>query len=56
MIVAVERGVEIDEVHAGVGQVAELFEAVAAIDDAGIEEGGGFGGGRSGTRERSGWG
>jgi len=36
--VAVERRVDVDEVHVGIGQLAKLVEAVAAIDDAGVEE------------------
>jgi hypothetical protein len=36
--VRVERRVEVDQVDAGVGQVAELFEAVAAVDDARVDQ------------------
>jgi len=34
------RRVNVDEVHAGVEQAAELFEAVAAVNDARVHEGG----------------
>lgn len=37
--VAVERRVDVDQVHARVGELGELFEVVAAEDDAGVEEG-----------------
>jgi hypothetical protein len=37
--IAVERRVGVDQVHAAVGQLAELVQAVAAIDDARIEQG-----------------
>ena len=36
--VGVERRVYVNEVHAGVGQFGELFQIVAAVDDAGVEE------------------
>ena len=38
-------GVNVDEVHAGVGELAELVEAVAAVDDAGVHQRGGPAGG-----------
>ena len=38
--VAVEGRVDVDQVHAGVGELAQLVEAVAAVDDAGVEQGG----------------
>ena len=49
--VGVEGRVNVNQVHAGVGQLGELFQIVAAINDAGVEEGGGFqlGGGASYT-------
>jgi len=40
--VGVEGWVNVNQIHAGVGQLGELFQIVAAIDDAGVEEGGGF--------------
>ncbi len=40
--VGVEGWVNVNEVNAGIGQFGELFQIVAAIDDAGVEEGGGF--------------
>ncbi len=40
--VGVEGRVYVNEVNAGVGQLGELFQIVAAINDAGVEEGGGF--------------
>ena len=40
--VGVERRVNVDQIHAGVGQLGELFQIVAAINDAGVEESGGF--------------
>ena len=36
--VRVEGWVDVDEIDAGGGQLAELVEIVAAIDDAGIDE------------------
>ena len=36
--VGVERRVNVNEVHADVGQAAELFQAIAAVDDAGVQE------------------
>jgi hypothetical protein len=46
--VGVEGRVDVDEVHAMVGELGELVEVVAAVDDAGIGEGRGpaRGGGR----------
>src|SRR5476649_1426047 len=40
--VGVEGLVNVNEVNAGVGQLGKLFQIVAAINDAGVEEGGGF--------------
>jgi len=37
--VGVEGRVNVDQIHAGVGQLGELFQIVAAINDAGVEEG-----------------
>jgi len=34
----------VNQIHAGVGQLGERFQIVAAINDARVEEGGGFGG------------
>ena len=50
--VGVEGRVDVDEVHAGVGELAELVEVVAAVDDAGIDQGRGpaRGGGRGRRR------
>jgi len=42
--VGVEGRVNVNQIHAGVGQLGELFQIVAAINDAGVEEGGRFGG------------
>ncbi len=39
VLVAVERRVDVDQVHAAVGKLAELVEAIAAVDDAGVEQG-----------------
>jgi hypothetical protein len=36
--IAVERRIDVDQIHAMVGQLGELFEVVAAIDDAGVEQ------------------
>jgi len=36
--VAVERGINVDQVYACIGQLRELFKVVAAVDDAGIKE------------------
>jgi hypothetical protein len=38
--VGVERRVNANEVLAGVGQLGELFQIVATMNDAGVEEGG----------------
>src|ERR1035437_6303854 len=43
--VGVEGRINVNQIHAGVGQLGELFQIVAAVDDAGVEEGGGAGGG-----------
>ena len=40
--VGVERRVNVDQIHAGVGQLGELFQIVAAINDAGVQQCGGF--------------
>jgi hypothetical protein len=32
----------VGEIHAGIGQLGELFQIVAAINDAGVHERGGF--------------
>jgi len=40
--VGVEGRVNVNQIHAGVGQFGELFQIVAAINDAGVEEGGRF--------------
>ncbi len=39
--VGVEGRVNVNQIHAGVGQLGELFQIVAAINDAGVEERGG---------------
>jgi hypothetical protein len=39
--VGVEGRVNVAEVHAGVGQFLELFQIVAAVNDARVHEGGG---------------
>src|SRR5207302_1325247 len=44
--VGVEGRVDVDQVDAGVGELFQLVEVVAAVDDAGVEEGG----------EAAGWG
>ena len=36
--VGVEGRVDVDQVHAGVGELAQLLEVVAAVDDAGVDE------------------
>jgi len=41
--VGVEGRVNVNQIHAGVGQLGELFQIVAAVNDAGVEEGGRFG-------------
>ena len=50
--VGVEGRVDVDEVQAMVGELGELVEVVAAVDDAGIDEGRGAarGGGRGRRR------
>ena len=40
--VRVERRVDVDQIHARGGQLPELFEIVAAIDDAGVDQAEGF--------------
>jgi len=40
--VGVERRVNVNQIHAGVGQLGELFQIVAVINDAGVEEGRGL--------------
>ena len=40
--VGVEGGIDVDEVDAGVGELLELLQVVAAVDDAGIDERAGF--------------
>jgi hypothetical protein len=40
--VGVEGRVNVNQIHAGIGQFGELFQIVAAINDTGVEEGGGF--------------
>src|ERR1019366_8747253 len=40
--VGVEGRVNVNQIHAGGGQLGELFQIVAAINDAGVEEGGRF--------------
>ena len=37
--VGVEGRVYVNQIHAGVGQLGELFQIVAAVNDAGVEEG-----------------
>ena len=39
--VGVEGWVNVNQIHAGVGQLGELFQIVAAVYDAGVEEGAG---------------
>ena len=36
------RRVYVNQIHTGVGQLGELFQIIAAINDAGVEEGRGF--------------
>jgi len=36
--VGIERRIDVDQVDAGVGEFGELFEVVAAVDDAGVEQ------------------
>ncbi len=40
--VGIEGRVNVDQIHAGIGQLGELFQIVAAINDAGVEKRGGF--------------
>jgi len=40
--VGVEGRVNVNQIHAGVGQLGELFQIVAAINHSGVGEGGGF--------------
>ena len=40
--VGVEGRVNVNQIHAGVGQLGELFQIVAAINDAGVEQRGGL--------------
>ena len=40
--VGVERRVDVDQIHAGVGQLFQLLQIVAAVDDTRIHERGGF--------------
>jgi hypothetical protein len=42
--VRVERRVDVDEVDAAVGQLTQLVKVIAAVDDARLDEWGGFGG------------
>ena len=42
--VGIEGGIDVDEVDAGVGKLAEVVEVVAAIDDAGVDDGRWLGG------------
>src|ERR1017187_4399852 len=37
--VGVEGRVNVNQIHAGIGQLGELFQIVAAVNDAGVEEG-----------------
>ena len=36
--VGIEGWVNVDQIDAGIGEMAELFEVVAAVDDAGVEQ------------------
>jgi hypothetical protein len=36
--IAGEGWIDVDQINAGIGQLGELFEIVAAIDDAGVEQ------------------
>ena len=36
--VGVERRIDVDQVNAVIGQLGELFEVVAAVDDAGVDQ------------------
>jgi hypothetical protein len=40
--VGVEGRVNVNQIHAGIGQLGEMLQMVAAINDAGVEEGRGF--------------
>jgi len=40
--VGVEGRVNVNQIHAGIGQLGELFQIVAAVNDAGVEQRGGF--------------
>ena len=40
--VGVEGRVNVNQIHIGVGQLGELFQIVATVNDAGVEEGRGF--------------
>ena len=42
--VGVEGRVYVNQIHAGIGQLGELFQIVAAIHDAGVEEAEGLAG------------
>ena len=37
--IGVERRIDVDQINAGIGQLGELFEIVAAVDDARVEQG-----------------
>src|SRR5438094_2904274 len=45
--VRVERRIDVDQIDTGVREIAELFQTIAAVDDAGVENRGGLAGGRS---------
>ena len=36
--VRVERWIDVDQIHASIGQFGELVDIIAAIDDAGVEQ------------------
>src|SRR6266511_4980996 len=38
LAVGVERWIDVDQIDAGIGQVLELFQAIAAVADAGVEQ------------------
>ena len=40
--VGIERRVNVFQIHAGIGQLLELVQIVATVNDAGVHEGGGF--------------
>ena len=42
--VRVERRVDVDQIDAVIGQLPQLLEIVAAVDDAGVDQRGGFSG------------